>query len=300
MQQLWDIALFVEVVRTRSFTKAAARLGMPPSTLSRRIAALERGVGLRLLNRTTRRVDVNEAGAAYYARCAPLVDEARVAHEQLAQTVHVAKGTLRLACSADFATLYLAPLLIEFTQIHPQVNVELDLSQRLVDLLAENVDAALRIGPLRDSTLIARPIARLQLGMYAAPSYFAIAQTPREPEDLKRHVCIRMRSDERGSTWRLTRHPASGAALQTRTVAVQGRFVVSSVSLIRQLTLRGAGIGVIDESMAADDVAHGRLHRVLPEWRLPMAAVNLLTPSRLMPARVRLFGEFLSTKFARP
>ena len=98
----------------------------------------------------------------------------------------------------------------------------------------------------------------------SAPNYLAIAPILREPEDLARHVCIRMRADERGSNWRLTMQSEAGATPQTRTVAVEGRFVVSSVSLIRQLTLRGAGIGVIDESMAADDVTHGRLHRVLP------------------------------------
>ena len=292
-QLLRDMGLFVEVALTKSFVNAAARLGMPASTLSRRIAGLERGIGLRLLNRSTRRVELSDAGAAYLARCAPLIEEARVAHEQLLETVTVARGTLRLACSADFATLYLPPLLVEFTRLHPQVDVELDLSPRLVDLATERFDAALRIGPLRASALVARPLGRLQLGLYAATSYVAVAPALREPQDLAHHVCIRMRADESASTWVLSRDGPQGP---TQSVKVAGRFVAGSVTMVRELTLLGAGIGAIDTSMAAADVAAGRLQPILPGWRLPGTALTLLTPSRLMPARVRLFGDFLTLR----
>jgi len=289
---LRDIALFVEVVNTKSFTRAAENLEMPPSTLSRRVSGLERDIGLRLLNRTTRRVDVTDAGAAYYARCAHLVAEARVAHEQLAETVNVAKGTLRVACTPDFATQYLAPVVVEFTRRHPQVNVELSLSSRVEDLLVENLDLALRIGKLSDSALIARRVATLQLGLYAAPSYFAVAPPPRHPADLSRHVCIRMRADEAGSTWKLSERGSSDKATGVA-VPVTGRFVVSSTLLIRQLTLLGAGIGVIDQVAAVEEVKTGRLLPVLPDWRLAPVPLHMLTSSHLVPARVRLFGDFL-------
>lgn len=296
MELLRDMALFVEVVNTRSFTRAAAKLGMPASTLSRRISGLERRLGLRLLNRTTRRVEVNEAGAAYHARCAPLIEEALLAHEQLADTVAVARGTLRLACSADFATLYLPTLLVAFTRAHPAVSVELDLSTRMADLLGDRVDAALRMGALADSALVARPIAALRLGLYAAPSYFAVAPVPDHPEALARHMCIRMRSGEAQSFWRLSR-TVHGGKDESHRVPINGRFVANSVSMIRQLTLLGAGIGVVDARMARDDVAQGRLVPVLQGWNLPPVALTLLTASRLMPARVRLFGDFLATHF---
>ena len=292
MHLLRDIALFVEVVNTRSFTRAAENLEMPPSTLSRRISGLERNIGLRLLNRTTRRVEVTDAGTAYYARCAHLVAEARVAHEQLAETVNVAKGTLRIACTPDFATQYLAPVVVEFTRRYPEVNVELSLSPRVEDLLVENLDLALRIGKLSDSALVARRVATLQLGLYAAPSYFAVAAPPRHPADLSRHVCIRMRSDEAGSTWNLSERGSSEKAAGIA-VPVTGRFVVSSTLLIRQLTLLGAGIGVIDQVAAAEEVKTGRLLPVLPDWRLAPVPLHMLTASRLVPARVRLFGDFL-------
>lgn len=298
MQLLRDIALFVEVVNTRSFVRAAANLQMPPSTLSRRISGLERSLGLPLLNRTTRRVDVTDAGAAYFARCAHLVEEARVAHEQLAETVNVARGTLRAACSPDFATLYLAPMLTEFTKAHPLVDVELMLRHQPADVTSENLDLALRIGDLPESTLVAKRVATLQLGLYAAPSYFEVAGEPAQPEDLHGHMCIRMRASQKRSNWQLTREGTHGKP-RSVTVPVTGRFVVSSVSMIRQLTLLGGGIGIMDNVLVSDDLRSGRLLPVLPEWRLPPVPVHMLTASRHMPARARLFGELLTDWFGR-
>jgi len=296
-ESLRDMALYVEVVNARGFTRAAARLGMPASTLSRRVSTLERRLGLRLLNRTTRRVELTEAGAAYYARCAPLVEEALLVHEQLAETVAVARGTLRLACSNDFATLYLPRLLVEFTRAHPAVNVALDLSPHAADLLAGDVDAALRMGTLADSALIARPIALLRIGLYAAPSYLDVAPAPEHPDALAGHMCVRMRSDPAQSSWRLSRSAPQGHEASHR-VAVDGRFVANSIAMVRQLTLLGAGIGAIDERMARDDVAQGRLVPVLPGWSLDAVALTLLTTSRQMPARVRLFADLLTRHFA--
>ncbi len=297
MQLLRDIALFVEVVNMKSFTRAASNLDMPPSTLSRRIAGLERHIGLRLLNRTTRRVEVSDAGAAYYARCAHLVEEAQVAHEQLAETATVARGTLRVACSGDFAALHLPVAVTEFVRRYPEINLEFDLSPRIADLMAENLDAALRIGTLADSTLVARRIATLRLSLYAAPSYLTSNPPPRKPEDLSHHQCIRMRADEAASHWLLSSGKPS-RALQKKRVAVTGKLVANSVSMIRQLTLLGAGIGVIDQGMANDDVAHGRLVPVLTNWELAPVAVHLVTAARLMPARVRVFGDFLTEWFS--
>lgn len=295
---LADIALFVEVVKARSFSRAAEVLEMPASTLSRRIAALERAVGLRLLARTTRRVDTTEAGAAYFARCAPLVEEARNAHEQLAADTAQARGTLRLACTPDFATLYLAPLLVDFTRRHTGVSVQLLLGQEAIDLDAERVDAALRFGPLPDSTLVARPLALLQAGLYAAPDYLVRAEPVQVPADLARHACVLLRGP---TVWRLRRvdaasadGPADGPADTGTEVAVQGRLAAGSMTMVRELTLRGCGIGMVDRAMARPEVQAGRLVELLPAWRPAPVPLSLLTPSRLMPARVRLFGDHLA------
>ncbi len=295
MQLLRDIALFVEVVHTKSFRIAAEHLDMPTSTLSRRISLLERNIGLRLLNRTTRRVEVTDAGAAYFAKCAHLVDEARVAHEDLLDNATHAKGILRLSCSHDFASLYLPTVLADFTRQHSGVSVELDLTARKVDLVAENFDAALRLGRLPDSSLIARKMGHLQSALYAAPAYLRTAPPLRAPADLAQHMCIRMNSVESGSVWAL--YGPDATTLER--VTVQGRFSMAGMSVIRQLCLQGGGVGVLDERMAAEDLAAGHLVPVLPEWRLAPTPLHLLTPSRLMPARVRLFGDLLTAHLAR-
>jgi DNA-binding transcriptional LysR family regulator len=289
MQLLRDIALFVEVVNTKSFTQAALHLEMPASTLSRRIRGLEEQIGLRLLNRTTRRVEVTEAGAAYYAKCAHLVEEARIAHEDLVERTTQARGTLRLSCSADFASHYLPDVLTEFTIRYPHVNVELDLTSRMVDLIAENIDAALRIGKLPDSNLVGRRIAQLQPILVASPEYLIRAPVLAAPIDLRHHMCIRMNSRESGSRWELRRKGAE----ESQTVIVKGRFTLSSVSLIKKLASRGAGIAIVDSALVQDEIESGKLYQVLPHWSLSPVDLNLLTPSRFMPARVRLFSDLL-------
>ena len=296
MQLLRDIALFVEVVNTRSFTRAAQHLQIPASTLSRRISGLEKQIGLRLLNRTTRTVDVTEAGAAYYAKCAPLVDEARVAHEDLLANNSQAKGTLRLSCSADFANHYLPEVLTQFTQRYPQVSVELDLTSRVVDLVAENLDAALRFGSLSDSGLVARTMAHIQPLLVASPAYLRNAPALARPEQLAQHMCIRMNARESGSRWKL--HKKSTGEIKV--IPVQGRFAIASVALNKKLALQGAGIAVIDQALVQDDLQNGQLVHVLPQWALSPVDLHLLTPSRLMPARVRLFGEILVAALATP
>lgn len=303
MQLLRDIALFVEVVNSKSFTHAAQNLDMPASTLSRRISALEAEIGLRLLNRTTRRVETTPAGLAYYTRCAHLVEAARVAHEDISTQENTAKGLLRLSCSPDFATLYLPDVLTAFTQRYPRIDIELDLSPRIADLASEGLDAALRIGRLADSNLVARKLGELSLGLYAAPQYVAIAPPLQQPEDLAQHMCLRMGKQGRATQWRLypvspsTNHtPNTPTPHDARSVVVQGRFTARSVTLIRQLALRGAGIGAIDHCMARHDVQQGTLVPVLPDWQLASAPLHLVTPSRLMPARVRLFGDFLAAQ----
>lgn len=313
MQLLRDIELFVEVVHARSFSKAAQRLAMPTSTLSRRISEMERQLGLRLLNRTTRKVDVTEAGATYFARCAHLIDEARVAHENLSESSLVPQGTLRLASTPDFAALYLPDVLVAFAQAHPAVQVELDLSSRHIDLSSEMVDAALRVGEQPDSGLVSRRIGQLQHQLFAAPGYLRAHGHPRDPADLAAHAGIRIRAGTTGTpasgavpsnpspigrtapctTWRLL-----GPAGERQTVTAPSRFTAGSMAMARELALRAAGVAALDMRAAQGDVQAGRLAPVLPGWRLEPVPLYLVTASRLMPARVRAFAQMLEAALA--
>lgn len=156
MELLNDMALFVEVAHTRSFRRAADATGVPNSTLSRRISALEKAIGLRLLHRTTRRVELTEAGQLYYERCRRIVEEARLAHEQLGELLAQPSGVLRASLPVDFATIYMAPLVAEFARRYPGIAFDFDLTPRRVDLVAEPYDVAIRMGELTDSNLVAQ------------------------------------------------------------------------------------------------------------------------------------------------
>lgn len=192
MDLLRDMALFVEVARARSFTKAAERLQMPTSSVSRRVGRLEQQLGIKLFGRTTREVRLTDAGAIYLQRCALLVDEARVAHEDIDAYVRSPRGRLRISVTADFATVFLAPLLVEFRVRHPDITFDIDVSPRRVDLHSEPFDLALRIGALEDSSLVARRLALLRVGLYASPSYIKARGQPKRPQDLTGHSAVRV------------------------------------------------------------------------------------------------------------
>src|SRR5690349_7158400 len=176
-----DMALFVEVVKANGFRHAAEAVGIPNSTLSRRISALEKSIGLRLLHRTTRKIELTEAGQLYFERCKRIVDEARLAHEQLGDMLAQPSGTLRVSLPVDFAVTYLAPLIVEFADMYPGISFDFDLTPRRVDLVSEPYDVAIRIGESGSSQLIARTLASLTPYLYASPRYLERAGEPGKP-----------------------------------------------------------------------------------------------------------------------
>ncbi|WP_176040473.1 LysR family transcriptional regulator [Burkholderia stabilis] len=290
MELLNDMALFVEVVKAKGFRSAADALGMSNSTLSRRIGALEKAIGLRLLHRTTRRIELTEAGQLYFARCKRIVDEARLAHEQLGGLLAEPAGVLRASFPVDFAVIYLTPLIAEFANRYPKLTFDFELTSRRVDLVSEPFDVAIRIGESADSQLVARRLATFRNQLYASPRYLERAGEPREPDDLKQHQCL---SVQRVAAWTLHR----GA--QAVEVPVGGRFVVNSVGMNRQLAVHDAGIIQVPEAVVADDLAAGRLRRVLPEWEGAVVPVYAMTETRLLPAKTQVFIEFLRAHFAQ-
>ncbi|MBT0725575.1 LysR family transcriptional regulator [Rosenbergiella sp. S61] len=289
MDHLNDMVLFVEVARVRSFRRAAEALGIPNSTLSRRISELEKAIGLRLLHRTTRKIELTEAGQLYYARSKHIVDEVRLVHEQLSEMLEQPSGILRVSLPVDFATLYLAPILVDFAGHYPGITFEFDLTPRRVDMVTEPFDVAIRMGKLEESGLIARLIGRHSRQLYASPGYIEASGEPAAPADLAVHECICM---TKVSTWNL-QQKMNKVEVE---VGVRGRFTLNSVGMIRTLALKHQGIALLPEKIVADDLASGRLRRVLPEWTGSTVSIYAVTETRLTPAKTQRFIEFLSSR----
>jgi len=284
MELLNDMALFIEVANVLSFRRASDATGVPNSTLSRRISALERAIGLRLLHRTTRKVELTEAGRLYYERCRRIVDEARIAHEQLGEMLAQPSGVLRASLPVDFAIIHLAPLIAEFARRYPGITFDFDLTPRRVDLVTEPFDVAIRMGELPNSTLIARLLARLSTQLYASPRYLEIAGEPMHPADLAQHECLGF---PKAGKWALHRED------ETVEVEVGGRFLVNSVGMFRRLATLDLGVVLLSKEIAAEDLMAGRLRQVLPEWQGNPISVYALTETRLLPAKTQRFIEFL-------
>ncbi|WP_395334726.1 LysR family transcriptional regulator [Novosphingobium sp. BL-8H] len=289
MGHLDDMALFVEVVKAKSFRGAADVLGMPNSTVSRRISVLEKALGLRLLHRTTRRIELTEAGQVYFERSKRIVEEARLAHVELGEMLAQPTGILRASFPVDFAVTYLAPLVAEFARLYPGITFDIDLSPRRIDLVSEPIDVVVRMGEPEDSHLIARPLAVLQSRLYASPRYLAERGEPREPDDLSQHECMGM---IRAGRWTLVSNE------KVHEVPVGGRFHLNNVGMIKRLSTLGMGIILVPEEIVADETAAGQLQRILPDWQSKAMPVYALTETRLLPAKTQRFIDFLREKLA--
>jgi len=292
LSALHDMTLFVEVARAKNFSVAGRHLGVPVATLSRRIAGMEREFGVRLFDRTTRRVELTEAGARYFERCAHLADEAKLAQESLRETAGKPSGHLRLSMPVDLGVHVIGPLLPEFARQFPGITFDIDLSSRHTDLVGDHVDVAIRLGEVKDGQLVARRIGSAERVLFASPAYLDLRGEPAEPTDLVEHECVLLRTPRRQASWRLER---GGAVVD---VLVRGRVMVNNQGLMRQLVERGLGIGVLSPGLARDALASGRLVRVLPQWIMQPLPVHAVTASRLQPASAKAFIEFLRARLS--
>lgn len=294
LSALHDMTLFVEVARTGSFSRASANLGVPGATLSRRIAGMERQFGVRLFDRTTRRVELTEAGRRYFERCGDLVDQARVAQEVLRDSAVGPMGHVRVSMPVDMGVNHVGPLLPEFMRRHPGITFELDLSPSHRDLVGEHVDVAIRIGAVKGDQLIVRRIGTVEMLLFAAPAYLERHGEPQQPADLVEHECLNLPAPApaREARWRLL---SDGEAME---VTVRGRLATNNLGLMRLLAERGLGIAVLSHALARDAVNAGRLVQVLPGWALPPLPVHAVMSSRLQPSSVRAFVDFLAARLS--
>lgn len=285
-----DLLIFALVAELGSFSRTAERLGLPKSTVSRRIAALEQTLGERLLLRTTRRQAVTEFGHQLLAHARQVADEVQAvsalsAHRQAAPT-----GRLRVSMPSEFANLLLAEALAAFVELHPGITLELDLSPRRVDLLGEGFDLAVRVGTLPDDSLLAaRQLKVLSTGLYASADYLARHGQPAAPADLLQHAAVRLpTASGEPVPWSLR----NGEQLWEG--VPPGRLMANSPELLVRLARAGAGIALAPEDFALPDLHSGRLQRVLPQWCPPTATAWAVFPGRkLMPTKTRAFIDML-------
>lgn len=291
-----DLILFAQVVQAGSFTRTAARTGLPKATLSRRLSELENGLGERLLQRSTRRLALTEFGERMLVHAQRLVDETQEAAALALHRQVTPQGTLRVSLPPEFHALSLVEVVAEFSARHPDVRLELDLSARRVDLVAERFDLAVRAATELpdDRTLVARRIATLDGGLYASPDYLKRHGAPREPAGLEDHLGLALVAGHgEKQAWRLARGDERWQGLPRRTLSA------NSLGLQQALAVRGLGIVGLSLRFARDLTREGALERVLPQWSLPPVVIWCVTPGRhLLPKRTQAFIESLNAVLA--
>lgn len=295
MDRFQAIAAFAKVVESGSFARAADRMGVSVSAISRQVADLEAHLGARLLNRTTRRLSLTESGSVYYERCVQLLADLEEAEEAVSSTAVVPRGTLRLTAATGFGSGYLASAIAEFRERHPQLRFDILLSDRAVDLVDEGLDLAVRIGEIGSQALIGRRVGVSRMVCCASPSYVERNAPLRSPEDLAAHACLTYAYSSIGNQWHFT--DAAGGLHEVR---VSGPAQANNGAMLAALAVAGAGIILEPDFIVAADVRAGRLVRLLPEYAAPSIGIHAIYPSRRhLSAKVRAFVDFLAARFAR-
>jgi DNA-binding transcriptional LysR family regulator len=287
MNPFEDMRLFCQVMESGSFTAAAEHLGLSKQFVSRRLIQLEERLGVRLLNRSTRRLDVTPLGQSYYESALRLLSEVEQVEQGISGQNTDPRGTIRLSAPLSFAMAHLGSLLPLFLQRHPHVSVEVDLSDRPVDLISEGYDLVLRIGTLEDSTLIARRIASVQRVYCASPDYLSRRGTPHTPEDLAEHECLPY-GHSRQVQWRFM---VKGKPL---VMNVSGRMRVNNGELLRDSAIAGLGITYLPTFIVAEALKDGRLVTVLEDFAPEALALSAVFPQHRQSSRpVQALIEFL-------
>ncbi len=293
MDRLLAMEMFVRVVETGSFSKAAREFNTTQPTVTKQVAATEARLKVRLLNRNTRGVSLTEPGALYYEKCKSIVHDAQEADSIVQLQQSEARGLLRVGTSVAFGRRVVVPLALEYMRRHPQVQVDLSFEDRYVDLIAQGIDVAIRMGKLADSSLGARFLGINPWVMVAAPAYLARRGTPRRAQDLGAHVALIYSSVVGADVWRM--HSAKGEPL---TVPVSGRFRSNSVSAVLAAARDGMGVALMPRYVAAASLASGHVVEVLADHALAEQEIHAVFPSpKLMARKVASFVAFLQGRF---
>ena len=292
MVRLDAMEIFAEVVESEGFSAAARRLGVSKSSVSKQIARLEDRLGVRLLNRTTRRLSLTEAGAAYYGACRRVLDEAETAERAVSNLAAAPRGVLKLNAPMSFGFLHLAAAIPAFHARFPQITVDAAMNDRFVDLIDEGYDVAIRIGSLRDSSLIARRLAPSHAVICAAPDYLDRRGRPARPEDLTAHDCLLYANQAQPREWQLL------GPQGPQTVRVGGPLLANNGDVLCRAALGGMGLTRLPTFIVGDHLRSGQLEAVLPGYPPPEEGIHAVYPhSRNLSVKVRVFVDFLTAHF---
>lgn len=282
-----ELTIFCAVAETGGFSAAARRLQVTKSAVSKAVQKLEARLAARLLHRTTRKISLTEAGEAFYQHARRAVQEAQAATDAVASLSREPQGNLKLTAPMSIGLILLTDVVTGFLNRYPRMGIDLHLDDVCVDLVGGGYDLAIRTGTMNDSTMVARRIAEMPTVPVAAPSYLDRTRVPGRPEELAEHECLLFARAFPASEWQFSRDGS------TRWVKVFGRYQVNSSIALRSAVLDGVGIGRIPEYLVRDDIAAGRLLRLLPDYTMDAQPVNVVFPEgRFIPAKARLFVEF--------
>ncbi|MES2036699.1 MAG: LysR family transcriptional regulator [Pseudomonadota bacterium] len=296
MIELADMKLFVQAVLSGSLSAAGRELGFSPAVGSKRMSRLEAALSTRLLQRSSRRLNLTEEGALYFERCQAILLDVANAEAELGQGQAEPRGMLRVSSPVALGRHYIGPALAKFASQYPELQVQLSLSDQLIDLLASGFDCAIRIGADNDSRLVARTLAANRRIICAAPAYIAMHGKPETPTDLLQHSCILMQSS---SAMHADWYFHSLASQEEQTIRVRGNWLTDNGEQAHDWAI--AGLGLVRRSVwdVAAALASGQLVEVLPEWADISAPIQIMYPSRhYLPMRTRLFIDFLVAEFA--
>jgi len=292
LDRFTGMAVFAKVVESASFAAAARHFGMSPAMVSKHVQTLEERLGVRLLNRTTRRVSATEVGLSYYEHCHRILAEMEHADRAAGDLQTAPRGLLRVTAPVSFALRHLDPAIAEYLAAYPDVSVELSLDDHYVDLVEERFDLAIRAGRLADSSLTARRLCSATMMLCAAPAYLAANGAPRAPSDLTKHNCLVYTYTTPQSAWRFV--DGSG---KEHVVRVSGRFLANNGDALRALALNGVGIILAPNFIVEEDLQAGNLIQLLPEYTTQETPVHAVYPhGRLLSAKTRTFIDFLAAR----
>jgi len=294
MDKLTRIKVFVNVVESGSFTAASDRMELSRAAASKYVSQLEKSIGARLLNRTTRHISTTESGRIYFERCKEILHNLQEADEMISGLSGKPQGTLRISAPSVFAPRHLTPLVSEFTKLYPNVNINIMVSDRHVDLVDEGYDVAIRVSNLENSDLIARHITRCRHVLVASPGYLKKAPPLNHPSNLKHHSCI-LYSYSEGAKWPLTKNG------NDYTTKIKPVMVSNNPEVLLQATISDMGVTLMPTFVASDAINRGQLQVVLQDYQsLELQIYAIYTSRQYLPAKIKVFIDFIKERISDP